>query len=86
LRDGGIDSKTRQPIEPVPRDAIGGVLAIGIEEIERKKGEPGSKYASVPASRLLAGFTRSPDIKAARARGTDPSHRPRRGGVFARRN
>jgi hypothetical protein len=86
LRAGGVDPKTGQYVEPAPGDAIGGVLVMGIEAIERKKGEPGSKYASVPASRLLAGFTRNIDVKAARARGTEPNHRPPRRGVFARRD
>jgi hypothetical protein len=85
LRDGGVDRKTRQPVEPVPGDAIGGVLVMGIEAIERKKGELNSRY-TLPASRLLAGFTRSLDIKAARARGTEPNHHPRRRSVFARRD
>jgi hypothetical protein len=86
LRAGGVDPKTRQYVEPAPGDAIGGALAMGIEAIERRKGEPGSQYASVPASRLLAGFTRNIDVKAARARGTEPNHHPRRRGLFARRD
>jgi hypothetical protein len=58
---------------------------MGIEAIERKKGESNSPY-TLPATRLLAGFTRNFDIKAARARGTKPNHCPRRGSVFARRD
>ena len=40
LRGRHVNPKTRQLIEPVPGDAIGGVLVLGIEAIERKKGAP----------------------------------------------